>query len=90
MGVLLWAMGAALVFPTGASALSTNPSMTAARVSVLSTVNYGAFLIGPPVLGMVAEHVGYHRAMVVLVLPITLGILLTSQVSRPADPVATT
>lgn len=90
VGVLLWAMGAALVFPTGASALSTNPSMTAARVSVLSTVNYGAFLIGPPVLGVVAEHVGYHRAMVVLVLPITLGILLTSQVSRPADPVATT
>lgn len=83
VGVLLWAMGAALVFPTGASALSTNPSMTAARVSVLSTVNYGAFLIGPPVLGVVAEHVGYHRAMVVLIIPITVGILLTKQVAKP-------
>ncbi|WP_075890849.1 MFS transporter [Actinomyces provencensis] len=83
VGVLLWAMGAALVFPTGASALSTNPSMTAARVSVLSTVNYGAFLIGPPVLGVVAEHVGYHRAMVVLIIPITVGILLTKQVATP-------
>lgn len=86
VGVVLWAMGAALVFPTGASALSTNPSMTAARVSVLSTVNYGAFLIGPPVLGLVAEHVGYHRAMVVLIVPITVGILLTKQVARPEDP----
>ncbi len=83
VGVVLWAMGAALVFPTGASALSRNPEMTAARVSVLSTVNYGAFLIGPPVLGMIAEHVGYHRAMVVVILPILLGIALTPQVRDP-------
>lgn len=83
VGVVLWAMGAALVFPTGASALSRNPSMTAARVSVLSTINYGAFLIGPPVLGLIAEHVGYTHAMVFLLVPLALGIALTSQVALP-------
>ncbi|MCI1787225.1 MAG: MFS transporter [Actinomyces sp.] len=82
VGVVLWAAGAALVFPTGASALSKEPEMTAARVSVLSTINYGAFLIGPPVLGLMAETVGYHRAMIVLVAPVALAIALAPNVRR--------
>lgn len=86
VGVVLWAMGAALVFPTGASALSTEPEMTAARVSVLSTINYGASLIGPPVLGLIAEHIGYAHTLAVLVLPVAVGVFLTSQVDRPVHP----
>lgn len=95
VGVVLWAAGAALVFPTGASALSKDPSMTAARVSVLSTINYGAALIGPPVLGLMAEHLGYHRAMAVLVVPVALAIALAPNVRKvpaaptPACPVGT-
>ena len=61
--------------------------MTAARISVLSTINYGAFLIGPPILGMIAEHAGYNRAMVFLIIPITVGIFLTPNVDSP-DPSA--
>lgn len=41
-GIALWGIGSALGFPLGISALSTDPVMTPARVSVLSTVNYGA------------------------------------------------
>lgn len=86
VGVVLWAMGAALVFPTGASALSTEPAMTAARVSVLSTINYGASLIGPPVLGLIAEHIGYAHTLAVLILPVVVGVFLTAQVDRPIHP----
>jgi len=90
VGVVLWAAGAALVFPTGASALSKDPSMTAARVSVLSTINYGAFLIGPPVVGLMAETVGYHRAMAVLVVPVCAAIALAPNVRKiPAAEVLT-
>ena len=80
IGVALWGIGASLVFPLGISALSVDPVMTPARVSVLSTVNYGSALIGPPVLGLIADHVGYHRALVFVVLPVCLAIVLAGQV----------
>ena len=54
--------------------------MTPARVSVLSTVNYGAALIGPPLLGLIADHIGYHRALAFVALPILLAIVLAGQV----------
>ena len=80
VGVALWGIGASLVFPLGISALSVDPVMTPARVSVLSTVNYGTSLIGPPILGLIADHVGYHRALVFVVLPVCLAIVLAGQV----------
>ncbi|WP_315579515.1 MFS transporter [uncultured Actinomyces sp.] len=80
LGVALWGIGASLVFPLGISALSVDPVMTPARVSVLSTVNYGSALIGPPVLGLIADHVGYHRALAFVVFPVLLAIVLAGQV----------
>ena len=79
-GVALWGIGASLGFPLGISALSTDPVMTPARVSVLSTVNYGAALIGPPLLGLIADHIGYHRALAFVALPVFLAIVLAGQV----------
>lgn len=79
-GIALWGIGAALGFPLGISALSVDPVMTPARVSVLSTVNYGAALIGPPLLGLIADHIGYHRALAFVALPVLLAIVLAGQV----------
>lgn len=77
VGVVLWGMGAALIYPTASSALAKDPVMTAARASVLATVNYSAYLVGPPVLGVLAEHLGYHRALIFLLIPVSIGIFLT-------------
>ncbi|WP_235827198.1 MFS transporter [Actinomyces culturomici] len=88
VGVALWGAGAALGFPTGISALSVDPVMTPARVSVLSTVNYGAALIGPPILGIIADHVGYHRAMAALVVPVLVAVFLTRNVPDRRLPAA--
>lgn len=79
-GIALWGVGSALGFPLGISALSVDPVMTPARVSVLSTVNYGAALIGPPLLGLIADHIGYHRALAFVALPVFLAIILAGQV----------
>lgn len=79
-GIALWGIGSALGFPLGISALSVDPMMTPARVSVLSTVNYGAALIGPPLLGLIADHIGYHRALAFVALPVLLAIVLAGQV----------
>ena len=43
--------------------------------------NRRAGLIGPPLLGLIADHIGYHRALAFVALPILLAIVLAGQVS---------
>ena len=82
MGVILWGFGAALGFPVGMSAASDDPTRSAARVSVVSSIGYVAFLAGPPLLGMLAEHVGYRAALLAITIPLIASVLL-SQVAAP-------
>lgn len=77
IGVVAWGIGSSLGFPTGASAVSRDPKMTAARMSVLSTVGYGAFLVGPPLIGYIANFIGYKSALGFIVLPVLMSLYLT-------------
>ena len=83
VGVVLWGMGAALGFPVGMSAASDDPLRAAARLSVVSTIGYSAFLAGPPLLGMLAQHVGYRHALLAIAVPVVVGL----GVIRAAAPV---
>jgi len=65
-GIVLWGPGASLGFPVGMSAAADDPRRAAARVSVVSTVGYAAFLAGPPLLGLVADEVGTLKALLVV------------------------
>jgi MFS family permease len=78
VAIVLWGFGAALGFPVGMSAASDDPARSAARVSVVSTIGYLAFLAGPPVLGMLADHVGYRMALLTIAGPLVLSLLLSS------------
>ena len=82
VGVVLWGMGAALGFPVGMSAAADDPVRAAGRVSVVSTIGYTAFFMGPPLIGMFAEHVGYRSALLVILAPVALGLVLAG-VARP-------
>ncbi|EPD31060.1 MFS transporter [Gleimia europaea] len=84
LGITGWGIGASLGFPTAASALSTDPKMTAARISVLSTIGYGAFLVGPPVIGHIAQLVGYRSALGFVVLPVLLSLYLARYIDEDA------
>ncbi len=77
VGVIAWGAGAALGFPVGMSAAADDPLRAAARVSVVSTIGYSAFLAGPPLLGLLAQHVGYRHALLAILVPVTLGIFVT-------------
>jgi len=46
MGTILWGIGSSLGFPVAMSAAADNPRGSAARVSAVATLAYGAFLIG--------------------------------------------
>ena len=36
--------------------------------------------MGPPLLGLIADHIGYHRALAFVALPILLATVLAGQV----------
>lgn len=63
LGAVLWGTGAALGFPMGMSAAADEPRFAAARVSVVSTIGYMAFLAGPPLLGFLGDQVGIRNAL---------------------------
>ena len=66
IGIVLWGVGASLGFPVGMSAAADDPVRAAARVSVVSTIGYAAFLVGPPLLGFVGDEVGTLNALLVV------------------------
>jgi fucose permease len=85
LGILLWGLGAALGFPVGMSAAADDGERAAARVSVVSTVGYGAFLAGPPLLGHLGDAIGTLNVLLVvtaLMLPAAVSVLATR---RPAQ-----
>jgi MFS family permease len=66
------------------SAAADDPVHAAARVSVVSTVGYAAFLAGPPLLGFLGDHVGVlHALLVVAVLLVPAA--LTVPAARPLE-----
>jgi cyanate permease len=76
VGVALWGIGAALAFPMGMSAAADDPKQAAARVSVVSTLGYVAFLAGPPLLGFLGDVIGIRMALLVIGVPIVIALLL--------------
>ncbi|MFF2480970.1 MFS transporter [Paenibacillus sp. NPDC058071] len=82
VGIVLWGFGSALGFPVGLSAAGDDPRGVAARVGAVSTVGYLAFLVGPPLLGVIGESVGLLRALIVVLIAVTVAGLL-SQAAKP-------
>lgn len=82
VGSILWGLGAALGFPVGMSAGADDPQHAAARVSVVASIGYTAFLGGPPLIGFLADRVGVPRALGVVVVVLVLG-LLAAGATRP-------
>jgi fucose permease len=83
IGIVLWGLGAALGFPVGMSAAGDDPTRAARRVSVVSTIGYGAFLGGPPLLGFVGDHVGTLDSLLVIPIAMVPAALLVASVRKP-------
>lgn len=77
VALAIWGLGASLGFPVGMSAAADDPAKAAARVSVVSTIGYGAFLCGPPLLGLLAEHVGILRSLLAVMVMLVVSFLLS-------------
>lgn len=85
LGILVWGLGASLGFPVGMSAAADDSRRSAARVSVVSTIGYSAFLAGPPLLGLVGDHVGTLDALLVVAV-LMVPAFLSASAARPVVP----
>jgi fucose permease len=84
LGVVAWGLGASLGFPVGMSAGADDPARAAARVSVVSTLGYAAFLAGPPVLGFLGDRVGTLESLLVVAVLLVPTVFLVS-VARESE-----
>ncbi len=78
VALAIWGMGVALTFPLAMSAASDDPIHAATRVAVVSTIGYGAFLGGPPLLGLLAQAIGLLPALGSISLLIVVAFILSS------------
>ncbi|WP_152354225.1 MFS transporter [Brachybacterium subflavum] len=76
IAVILWGLGASLGFPVALSAAGDSGPQPAQRVALASIVGYMAFLVGPPVLGFVGEHVGLRGALLLPAAVVAVAIFL--------------
>jgi MFS family permease len=77
VGALLWGLGTSLGFPTGMSAAADDPRRAAARVSVVASIGYCAFLGGPPLIGFLAEQWGILDALLVVAALLAIAVVVT-------------
>ncbi len=86
---MLWGLGASLGFPVGMSAAADDPGRAAARVSVVSTIGYTAFLGGPPLLGWIGGQIGVlHALLVVSVVLVPSALVVPASRPEVREPVA--
>jgi cyanate permease len=69
-GAVLWGAGASLGYPVGMSAAADDPAKAPARVSVVASIGYCAFLGGPPLIGFLGDHLTVLKALM------AVGVLL--------------
>ena len=81
-GVVFWGAGVALVFPAAMSAGGETPGRAADGIAAVSTIGYGGFLVGPPLIGLIAHEIGLGRALWILPV-LCVGILLLAPVVAP-------
>ena len=85
VGAVLWGAGLSLGFPVGMSAAADQPAMAPARVSVVASLGYCAFLAGPPLVGFLGDRFGVLRAITAVAVTLAVGLLVSGSV-RPPGP----
>ena len=86
VGAMLWGLGLSVVFPAAISAAGEIvPGRGADAIAVVSTVGYGGFLLGPPLLGVLADAVALDRALLVVAVLAAL-IAVLAGVARERTP----
>ncbi len=82
VGAALWGTGASLGFPLGMTAAAEDPAAAAGRVSVVASIGYCAFLVGPPAVGFLGDHLTVLRALTTVAVLLVIASVAASSL-RP-------
>lgn len=86
IGSALWGAGVALGFPLFLSAAGEGEN-PARRVSFVASSGYMAFLVGPPVLGLIAQSIGLLTMFWILVVfAVAAAVFAGAAGGRPTTP----
>jgi predicted MFS family arabinose efflux permease len=78
VSAFVWGCGIALGYPVAMSAAADTPRMAAPRISVVASLTVVAFLGGPALIGLIAEHTEPSSALLVVAIALLLALPLTS------------
>ena len=81
VGAAIWGLGVAVVFPAAMSAAGEDPVHGPDAIAAVSTIGYGGFLVGPPMVGVLAQHIGLGNALWSM-LPLCAGIVLAGRAAQ--------
>lgn len=85
VGSAVWGLGVSLGFPVGISASADDPARAGARMSVIATIGYLAFIAGPPALGFLGDHYGVLHSLLAVGAMVALVLLVVPVVREPVD-----
>jgi fucose permease len=83
VGAALWGAGTSLGFPVGMSAGADDPQRAAARVSVIASLGYCAFLAGPPLIGFLGQQVTVLRALSAVAVLLAVAVAVAGALAPP-------
>jgi MFS family permease len=86
LGAALWGVGTSLGFPVGMSAASDDPARAPARVSVVASIAYCAFLGGPPLIGLLADRVTVIRSLLIVAALLAVAFAITGALRPLRSP----
>jgi MFS family permease len=66
------------------SAAADDPAKAAARVSVVASIGYCAFLGGPPLIGFLGDHLTVRKGLIAVVVLLGIATLIAGAVKPPA------
>jgi hypothetical protein len=83
MGFALVGAGVSCIFPLILSAASRTPGLApGTAIAAMATAGYTGFLVGPPLLGSLAELVTLRGALALLAISGVLVLMLGSSIGR--------
>lgn len=88
LAAALWGIGSSLGIPTALQLAGREPRGAASRIAVVTTCMYVAYLVAPPLIGVVGEHVATSTALLAVVPLLLAAVLVRTPRAQPADPVA--
>jgi MFS family permease len=86
LGAAAWGLGLSVVFPSAMSAAGEVPGRGSRAIATVSTIGYGGFLLGAPLIGLLARVMPLLRALLVVALVVMIIVVLAPAARERRPP----